>query len=170
MTSSLPPSGSAPVSRTTVFVARLSSHTAGRENVESMSNGRATTSAQPSVRCIAIRFGANSPKTRVRKVSTMVTRTIETGSAADPRKPSGSTSGAESETAAAAEARKPARVMPIWMVARNRFGSRANRASTRPVRDPRSNRCSWLSRNDTRAISLPEKTALTSTNTATSAT
>ena len=35
-------------------------------------------------------------------------------------------------TAAVAEARNPARVMPIWMVARNRLGSRARRATARP--------------------------------------
>ena len=65
-----------------------------------------------------------------------------------------------SETAAAAEARKPARVMPIWMVARKRFGSFASRASTRPALLVRSNRWIWLSRSDTNAISLPAKSAL----------
>ena len=54
---------------------------------------------------------------------------MATVSAALPRNPSSGTSGSASETAAAAEARNPARVMPIWMVARNRFGSRASRAS-----------------------------------------
>ena len=118
---------------------------------------------------MAIRLGASSPKTRVTKVSTRVTSTIATGSAAPPRKPSGATSGLASDTAAAAEARKPARVMPIWMVARNRFGSRASRASTRPARLVRSSRWSWLSRSDTSAISLPEKSALSTTRTPTRA-
>jgi hypothetical protein len=51
--------------------------------------------------------------TSVTKVSTMVTSRMETGSAALPRKPSGFTSGLDNETAAAADARNPASVMPI---------------------------------------------------------
>jgi hypothetical protein len=159
--------GSPPASRTTRSVALPRSQTAGREIIDRMSSGRATSIAQPSVRCMAIRFGASSPNTRVTKVSTMVTSTIAVGWAAAPRKPSGSTSGWDSDTAAAADARKPASVMPIWMVARNRFGSRVSLASTRPRRDCRSSRCTWLSRNCTSAISLPEKAALTSTRTST---
>jgi hypothetical protein len=62
---------------------------------------------------MAIRFGASSPITRVTKVSAIVTSTMATGWAAVPRKPSGSTSGRDSDTAAAAEARKPASVIPI---------------------------------------------------------
>ena len=118
---------------------------------------------------MAIRFGASSPKTRVTKVSARVTATMATVSAASPNTPSSGTSGLASETAAAAEARKPASVMPIWMVARNRFGSLASRASTRPARLVRSSRWSWLSRSDTSAISLPAKAALTMTRTPTRA-
>ena len=66
----------------------------------------------------------------------MVTSTIAAGSAALPRNPSSGTSGSASDTAAAAEARKPARVMPIWMVDRNWFGSRASLATSRPARLP----------------------------------
>ena len=148
------------MSRTTRSVDLPSSHTAGRESVVSRSSGRATSIAQPSARCIAIRFGASSPTTRVKNVSTMVTSTVATVSAALPRKLSGPTSGLASDPAADADARKPARVMPIWMVARNRFGSRVRRASTRPVREARSRHCSWLSRREISAISLPENAAL----------
>ena len=56
----------------------------------------------------------------------MVTSSTATGSAARPRTSSSGTSGWASDTAAAAEARKPARVMPIWMVERNWLGSRAS--------------------------------------------
>ena len=111
-----------------------SAHTTGRDRLASRSSGRATASAHPSARCMATRFGANSPKTRVTNVSASVTRTMDSGSAALPTKLSSGTSGLASDTAAAAEARKPARVMPIWMVARKRFGSFASRASTRPDR------------------------------------
>ena len=113
VTSSRRARGSPPARRTTASLDLLRSHTAGRENVDSASIGRATSSAQPSARCIAIRFGASSPSTSVTKVRMMVTTTTETGSAADPRNPSGPTSGAARDTAAAAEARKPASVMPI---------------------------------------------------------
>lgn len=161
--------GSTPASRTTRSLVAPSSHTAGRVKLDRMSSGRATSSAHRSARCIAIRLGASSPKTRVTKVSTRVTSTMATVSAAPPRKPSSGTSGLASETAAAAEARNPARVMPIWMVARNRFGSLASRASTRPARLVRSSRCTWLSRSDTSAISLPAKIALSTTRTPTRA-
>src|SRR5215218_3759616 len=52
----------------------------------------------------------------------MVTTSTATGSAAPPKKPSSGTSGSARATAAAAEARNPARVMPIWMVDRNWLG------------------------------------------------
>src|SRR5215207_1740352 len=75
----------------------------------------------------------------------MVTTSTATGSAAPPKKSKSGTSGSARATAAAAEARKPARVMPIWMVDRNWLGSRA----------------SW-------ATCLPAKAALTTTSTSTS--
>ena len=99
-----------------------------------------------------MRLGASSPKTRVRKVSTIVTRTTATACAAPPRKLSNGVSGVASATAAVAEARKPARVMPTWMVARNRLGSRASRATRPPVSLMRSSRRNWPSRNETNAI------------------
>jgi hypothetical protein len=105
--------GSPPASRTTMSVETPSSHTAGREITDRMSSGRATSSAQLSVRCMAMRFGASSPITSVTNVSATVTSTIAVGSAAAPRKLSGSTSGRDRDTAAAAEARNPASVMPI---------------------------------------------------------
>jgi hypothetical protein len=77
-----------------------------------------------------------------------------------PRKLSGSTSGLAREVAANAEARKPARVMPIWIVARKRLGSRDNRARTRPPREERSRRWIWLSRSEISAISLPDSAPL----------
>ena len=81
------------------------------------------------------------------------------------------TSGSASETAAVAEARNPANVMPIWIVARNLVGLRASRTSRRPPAPPSRSSClSWLSRKETRAISLPANTALTRTRTSTSST
>ncbi len=57
--------------------------------------------------------------------------------------------------------------MPIWIVAKYLFGSRASRTS---VRYPsRSNERSCPSLSDTNAISLPANAALTKTRTATSA-
>jgi hypothetical protein len=70
-----------------------------------------------------------------------VTTITDTGPAARPRKLSGASRGSASDTAAAAEARNPARVIPIWMVARNWFGWRASRASTAPVAERSSSRC-----------------------------
>ena len=55
--------------------------------------------------------------------------------------------------------------MPIWMVARNWFGWRASRASTAPVADADSSRCSWPSRSDTSASSVPANAAFTITRT-----
>src|SRR5829696_1706538 len=98
----------------------------------------------------------------------MVITTTAAGSAAPPRKLSGSTSGSASDTAATAEARNPARVMPIWMVDRNWLGSRASRATSRPRPPSASRRRSWPSRNEIRATSLPAKAALTTTSTNTS--
>ena len=97
-----------------------------------------------------------------------MTATIDTGPAASPKKPSGSSNGSASDTAAAAEARNPASVMPIWMVARKRLGSRARRARVAPDPPPASRRRSWPSRSETRANSLPAKAALIRTSTATS--
>ena len=162
-------SGFSPAIRTTRSLVAPSSHTAGRVSVASRSSGRATSSAQRSGICIAIRLGASSPKTRVTKVSTRVTSTMATGSAARPSTSSNGVRGRASDTAAAAEARKPARVMPIWMVARKRLGSRARRASTCPARLLRASRWIWLSRSDTRASSLPAKIALMTIRTATRA-
>ena len=161
--------GSAPKIRTTRLVATLSNHTTGRTTVANRSSGRATTSPHRSARCMATRLGANSPSTNVTKVNMAVTSTTATGRAAPPRKASGPTSGWASETAAAADARNPASVMPIWVVARNRFGSRASRASVRPLRDPRARPRIWPSRSDTNAISLPAKAALIRTSSSTSA-
>lgn len=96
--------------------------------------GGSTSNAQRIAYCMASRFGASSPNARVRKVSTRVTTAMATGSAAPPRKANAGASGSASATAAVAEARNPAKVMPIWMVARNRLGSRANRTN---VRGPR---------------------------------
>lgn len=62
----------------------------------------------------------------------MVTMKTAAGSAALPRTPSGPISGCASDTAAVAEARKPARVIPTWIVDRKRFGSSVSAASFRP--------------------------------------
>jgi hypothetical protein len=128
--------GSPPRRRTTRSVVVPSSHTAGRASVASSASGRATSLPQASARCSATRLGTSSPNTRVTKVSTAVTDTIASGSAHRPRKLSRSTSRSAMVTAAVAEARKSARVMPNWTVARKRLGSRASRASTAP-RPPR---------------------------------
>ena len=161
--------GFSPNRRTTRSLVAPRAQTAGRVKVASRSSGRATIRAHRSADCMAIRFGASSPKTRVTKVRARVTATMATVSAASPNTPSSGTSGLARETAAAAEARKPARVIPIWMVARNRFGSLASRARVRPARLVRSSRWSWLSRSETSAISLPAKAALTMTRTPTRA-
>ena len=63
---------------------------------------------------MAMRLGASSPKTRVMKVSATVTSTIATGGAAVPKTVlSGGINGWARETAAVAEARNPAKVIPI---------------------------------------------------------
>src|SRR5215211_3710521 len=98
----------------------------------------------------------------------MVTTSTATGSAAPPKKPNSGTSGSARATAAAAEARKPARVMPIWMVDRNWLGSRASWATSRPVPPSCSRRRSWPARSEIRATSLPAKAALTTTRSRTS--
>src|SRR5215210_641781 len=94
--------------------------------------------------------------------------TIATGSAAPSRKDSGSSSGLAKDTAAAAEARNPAKVIPTWIVARKRFGSLARRARTAPVLDRCSSLCSWPSRRDTNASSVPANAAFNTTSNATS--
>jgi hypothetical protein len=71
---------------------------------------------------MATRFGASSPNTNVTYDNARVTTMIDAGPAALPRNPSGSSNGSASDTAAVADARNPARVMPIWIVARNWFG------------------------------------------------
>jgi hypothetical protein len=77
--------------------------------------------------------------------------------------------GAANETAAAAEARNPASVIPIWIVARNRFGSRTSLATTRPAPDRWARRRSWPSRKLINSISLPDKAPFSRTRTTTSA-
>ena len=94
---------------------------------------------------------------------------MDTGRATPPRTASiGASSGSAKDTAAVAEARKPARVMPIWIVARNWLGSRARRASSAPLLPCCSSFASWASRRLTRAISLPANSAFITTSTPTS--
>ena len=96
--------------------------------------------------------------------------TMAAGSGQPPRKPSGSISGWASDTAAAAEARNPARVMPIWTVDRNWLGSRASLATSRPRPSSASRRRSCPSRSEINATSLPAKAALTTSSTSTNPT
>src|SRR6266508_2453081 len=72
--------------------------------------------------------------------------------------------------AAAAEARNPARVIPIWMVDRNWLGSRASRATSRPRPPSSSRRCNCPGRSEISATSLPANAAFTSTSISTSPT
>ena len=130
------------MSRTARSVDFDSNHTTGRAMRERNASGRAIAIPQRSAFCIAMRFGANSPNTNVMYDSTSVTTMIDAARVAPPRNPSGASSGSANDTAAAAEARNPASVIPIWMVARKRFGSRASRASSAPVDDSDSSRCS----------------------------
>ena len=159
--------GSAPARRTTRSVEWDNSQTIGRVSVDNMARGRAMASPHRSARCMAIRLGASSPKTSVRYDRMSVTMMIDVGPAAPPRKLSGASSGSASETAAAAEARKPARVMPIWMVARNWFGARASRARSAPVADRSSIRWSCPSRSETSASSVPANAAFKAIRTTT---
>src|SRR4029453_7460513 len=98
----------------------------------------------------------------------MVISSTATGSAARPSGASRGTRGSARDTAAAAEARKPARVIPIWMVDRNWLGSRASLATSRPCSPSCSSRRSCPSRNEIRATSLPAKAALITTSSRTS--
>ena len=90
-----------------------SSQIAGAASFATTAKGRAASNPHDSARCIANRFGANSPNTSVNRASTRVIRKIAVGRAAPPRNPSGPINGSANETAAVAEARNPARVMPI---------------------------------------------------------
>src|SRR5512133_1299832 len=157
--------GSTPARRTRTSEDTDSSHTSGRVAVEMAARGRAATLAQPSERCRAIRLGASSPTTSDAKLSTMVTTTMAAGSAQVPRNESGWTRGRD--TAATAEARNPARVMPICTVDRNWLGSRASSATSRPRPPSASRRRSCPSRSEISATSLPAKAALTTISTST---
>ena len=161
--------GSPPTRRTTTSVDALSNQTSGRVPRSSAASGRAAISAQRSVCCMAMRLGASSPTTSVTKARASVVAMMATGSAAPPRNDSDGAHRSPSDTAAVAEARKPASVMPIWMVARKRLGSCESRARTRPVSLRSARRRTWLSRIETRAISLPANPALSNTRAATSA-
>ena len=133
-------------------------------------SGEATNAAQRRECCIARRLGASSPTTNVDAVTTTVTMAIPTGCAAPPRNWSWAVSGSASVTAAVAEARKPASVIPSWMVARNRFGSRARRTTSRSRCLPRrSSSRSCPSRSEMNAASLPANNPLTRTRNTTNA-
>ena len=80
----------------------------------------------------------------------------------------GARSGARVEPPYAAE-KKPATVTPICTAARKRLGLRATSATRAPRAPLRSIAVSWLSRSETRAISVAAKTPPTRTNSSTSA-
>ena len=88
------------------------------------------------------------------------------GSACQPLTPmSQSTSRSEKVSAAKAEARKPARVMAIWMVERNWVGLSTSLSRRRAFLSPSS--ASWrtlASFSEMRAISAAAKKAFTSIN------
>ena len=112
VSSSRPRCGSPPSRRTTTSVALPSNHTMGPVIVARALSGEATNPAQRRECCIARRLGASSPTTKVDAVTTTVTMAIPAGCAAPPRNWSWAVSGSASVTAAVAEARKPARVIP----------------------------------------------------------
>ena len=103
VTSSRCRSGSPPMIRTARSVDNDRSHTIGLVILLSSASGRAITMPHRSAFCMATRFGASSPNTRVTYDKSRVTRMIDTGPAAPPRKLSGSSSGSASDTAAAAD-------------------------------------------------------------------
>ena len=81
LTSSRWRSGSPPASRTTRSVAVLEQpHRRAGDRRRAGPAGGPPASAHPSARCIATRFGASSPNTSVKNVSTIVTTTIAAGS------------------------------------------------------------------------------------------
>ncbi len=91
-----------------------------------------------------------------------------TGCAQRPSGASQSATGSDRVTAAVALASIAARVMPTWMVASIRFGSRDRRATARPVA-PRSSIASiCVGRRASMASSLPANMPLRMTSTATS--
>jgi hypothetical protein len=97
-----------------------------------------------------------------------VINAIATASRALPSHENSGATGSASDTAAVADARNPASVMPTWMVARKRLGSRASRTRVLPAAPPcRSSRLSWPSRREISAISDPAKIALSTTRTPT---
>ena len=161
-----PTCGSAPARRTSTLVDAESSQTAGRAKRARPLSGRAATVDQPTARCMAMRFGASSPKTSVKKARATVTTTTATGRAALPsRSRSGGMSGSARLTAATAEARNPAKVIPTWMVERNRVGSWASRAASAaaPPRCCMRSMARWVS--EISASSAPAKRALMATST-----
>src|SRR5829696_6325766 len=85
-----------------------------------------------------------------------------------PQPTSASATGPASVAAPNAAEKKPASVTPTWTAARNRLGSPTSLASRSP-RAPRSvSALTWLSRNETSAISAAEKHPPSSTNASTS--
>ncbi len=134
--------GSPPSSRTTPLTDFDSSQTSGRAAALIRSSNGAENSAIFSERCSAIRFGASSPSTRVKKEMPTVTTAIDSVEARPPDSPS-RRSTVRSALARVAAPNAPvssvATVTPICTADRKRFGSWASFAARCP-RLPR-----WLS-------------------------
>ena len=153
--------------RLTQRVTVVSAPTSGPSSVPRTSMNRDVDSATRSACASPICFGTSSPNTIVNSVSRIVTTTSAMPSAAFASGPNWrSTSAAPSTrlTAANADARKPRKLMPIWMTARNRPGLPL-RCWTRTAAPLPSSISCWirLRRRVTRAISVAEKIPLSTT-------
>ena len=121
---------------------------------------------------MAIRFGTNSPKIRVKYDRTrVITITAAASKVAlgifTPRERIQSTKGSEKLSAAKALPRKPERVIATWIVARNLAGSLVKRNNLFALLFPScAIRSSFVSLIDNTAISALAKTAFKKINTA----
>ncbi len=146
-------------------VTQVRADTSGAKIVPRNSMSRLVVMATRSAWARPICLGTSSPKTMVNRVSRTVTTMRARPFAVD-----GSTGRTEANqaptsstrlTAAKAEARKPRKLMPIWMTARKRPGLALRRWTRTAFLLPSSTSC-WrrLRRIVTRAISVAEKMPL----------
>ncbi len=135
--------------------------------LERITRGFTTENAIPSAFFMATRFGTSSPNTSVKYdriiVITVTVETLRTDSESGILNPLRMpTRGSAKDSAAKALARKPASVIPIWMVARNLLGSpRSFIRSTAFLSPASAISFILLSLSDMRAISDAAKNALT---------
>ncbi len=160
---------SAPNRRLIRRVVQVRNATRGPKKTPRTSINRLVDMATRSAWASPICLGTSSPKMIVKIVSTLVT-TTRAMALATPWSGSNVMSQSDSPstrlTAAKADARKPRKLIPIWMTARNRPGSSLSRWTRIAARWPSSMSC-WirLRRIVTRAISVAAKIPFSRTST-----